>query len=286
MFQRAITALVTPFDGGKIAENTLRELIWFQCAEGTHALVVCGTTGEGITLDAEERRHIISAAKEESKIPVIVSTGDVCVKRAIEKTLEAERLGADGVLVVTPYYNCPSQEGLCRYFERVAESTSLPLILYHHPRRTGVSLTFESFERLSRVKNIVGVKEASGNVSLILKILHHLPEWTVLAGDDAMILPLMAIGAKGGISVLGNLFPSKIKELISKQEQGVLGQIYPFLEGVACDVNPVPIKAMMELAGLCTQECRPPLAPLSHKDHLELKELVLSSPLVPGAVYE
>ena len=286
MFQGAITALVTPFDGGKLAENTLRELIWFQCAEGTDALVVCGTTGEGITLDAEERRHIISAAKEESNIPVIVSTGDVCVKGAIEKTTEAERLGADGVLVVTPYYNCPSQEGLCRYFETVAESTSLPLILYHHPKRTGVSLTFESFQRLGKVKNIVGIKEASGNVSLVLKILHHLPEWTVFAGDDAMILPLMSIGAKGGISVLGNLLPSKVKALISQQDQEILAELYPFLEGVTCDVNPVPIKAMMELAGLCNRECRPPLAPLIGQDHLQLKELVLSSPLVPGAVYE
>ena len=187
---------------------------------------MCGTTGEGITLNQEERRLIIRAAKDEATRPVIVATGDASLGAALEKTLEAEKMGADGALVITPYYNCPSQEGLCHYFEKIAEATSLPLLIYHHPKRTGVSLTFESLKRLSKIKNIVGIKEASGDVSFAMRIIHHIPDWAVFAGDDLMTLPFLAVGAKGGISVLANLLPSKIKTLIDKQDRKVFQEVF------------------------------------------------------------
>ena len=285
-FSGIITALVTPFKEGRLDEQGLRENIWFQIEEGIDSLLILGTTGEGATLTSEERKKIIQIAVEEKKVPLLVNAGDLSTARAIEKAKEAESLGADGLLMIAPYYNRPSQEGLALHFEAIAKETALPIILYNHPKRTGVELSLDVLKRLSKQKNIIGIKDASGSIPYAAAILDAIPEFLLFAGDDLMSLPLLSIGAKGLISILSNLMPHKMGEMIRNCDQSLYRALFPFMEGAQIETNPVPIKAMMELAKLPAGDPRLPLAKLSKENQAYLKDLVLSSSLIPAAVYE
>ena len=281
-FSGTITALVTPFKEGRLDEQGLRENIWFQIEEGIDALLVLGTTGEGAVLSTEEQKKVIQIAIEEKKVPIIVNAGDLSTVRAIEKVREAEKMGADGLLIIAPYYNRPSQEGLALHFETLAKETSLPIILYNHPKRTGIEFSLELLIRLSKQKNIIGIKEASGSIHYAARIRHAL----LFAGDDLISLPLLAIGGRGLISVLSNLMPHKVGEMVRSQNKELYENLFPFMEATQIETNPVPIKAMMELAKLSAGDPRLPLACLAPENHRFLKELLFNSPLISTAVYE
>ncbi len=285
-FSGTITALVTPFKEGKLDEQGLRENIWFQIEEGINALLILGTTGEGATLSAEEQKKVIQIAAQEKRVPVIVNVGDVSTARTIEKVKMAETFGADGLLIIAPYYNRPSQEGLAQHFETIANETSLPIILYNHPKRTGVDLSLELLERLSTKKNIIGIKDASGSIPYAARIRSRLPDFHLFAGDDLMSLPLLAIGASGLISVLSNLMPLKVVEMVKNQDQTLYKELFPFMDASQIETNPVPIKAMMELSKLPAGKPRLPLASLTLQHQQFIKELILNSPLIPTAIYE
>lgn len=285
-FSGTITALVTPFKEGKLDEQGLRENIWFQIEEGIDALLILGTTGEGATLSAEEQKKVIQIAAQEKRVPVIVNVGDVSTARTIEKVKMAETFGADGLLIIAPYYNRPSQEGLAQHFETIANETSLPIILYNHPKRTGVDLSLELLERLSTKKNIIGIKDASGSIRYAAQIRNRLPNFHLFAGDDLISLPLLAIGASGLISVLSNLMPLKVCEMVKNQDQTLYKELFPFMDASQIETNPVPIKAMMELAKLPAGKPRLPLASLTFQHQQIIKELILNSPLIPTAIYE
>ncbi|QVL56780.1 MAG: 4-hydroxy-tetrahydrodipicolinate synthase [Simkaniaceae bacterium] len=285
-FSGTITALVTPFKEGKLNEQGLRENIWFQIEEGIEALLVLGTTGEGAALNPDEQKRVIQIAVEEKKVPVIVNAGDLSTDRTIEKVKEAEKMGADGLLIIAPYYNRPSPEGLALHFEAVARETTLPIILYNHPKRTGVELSLDLLVRLSKKKNIIGIKDASGSIPFAASIRHVLPDFLLFAGDDLISLPLLSIGAKGLISVLSNLMPHKVGQMVRNLDRTLYEELLPFMEMAQIETNPVPIKAMMELAKLSAGKPRLPLTSLTPDNQYRLKELLLNSPLIPQAVYE
>lgn len=285
-FSGTITALVTPFKKGKLDEQGLRENIWFQIEKGIDALLILGTTGEGATLSTEEQKKVIQIAAQEKKVPIIVNVGDVSTTKTMKKVKVAETLGADGLLIIAPYYNRPSQEGLAQHFEAIANETSLPIILYNHPKRTGVDLSLELLERLSIKKNIIGIKDASGSIPYAAQIRNRLPNSHLFAGDDLMSLPLLAIGASGLISVLSNLMPLKVCEMVKNQDQTLYKELFPFMDASQIETNPVPIKAMMELAKLPAGKPRLPLASLTFQHQQIIKELILNSPLIPTAIYD
>lgn len=282
-----ITALITPFTlEGKLDEEGLKENIKFQEEGGVDSLLLLGSTGEGEVLTPQERRRVIELAFEVANLPLIVGVGSLSTAFAVERAQEAERMGASGILAVTPYYNRPSQEGLYHHFESVAASTSLPLLLYHNPKRTGVALTLETVVRLAKISNIVGIKECSDSLSFAAALLAALPEFIVLTGDDVAAVPLLSIGGQGVVSILSNLLPDAMVELVAKRECSLYRSLYPFMELSTCASNPIPIKAMMEVAGFAAGSCRPPLTPLSSEQELKIRDLILYSPLVPKRVYE
>ena len=278
------TALITPFKEGTIDEQGFRENLWFQMDAGVEGVLVLGSTGEGETLTEKERFRLIQIAREETKgkIPLWVQTGDCATFRTLEKTEEAERLGADGVLIITPYYTCPTQEGVIRHFETVAESTHLPIMVYHHPRRSGVRLELETLRRLAKIENIIGMKDASGDISFVAEVLSQLPDFILMSGDDLLILPHLSLGAKGVFSVLSNLMPQKVCELIQNPSPSLYRPLFPYFRFSQCETNPIPIKAMMNRVGMEAGECRLPLTPLSQKYQKQMEALFLTSHQTPS----
>ncbi len=263
MFKGVITALVTPFNGGQLDEKGFRENVHFQLEGGVDALLALGTTGEGATLTTDERRRITEILVQESKVPTLIEVGDSSTARAITKIQEGEKEGVQGVLAIAPYYNRPSQEGLFRHFEALASASSLPIILYNQPKRTGVSFTVETLIRLAEIKNIIGIKDASGSISFAAEVMRALPDFLFFAGDDLMSLPLLAIGGAGVVSVLSNLMPKKMGEMVRTQDKALYHELSPLMILSQIETNPIPIKAMMEKAGFAAGECRLPLTSLS-----------------------
>ena len=280
-FSGVITALVTPFSNKKVDEEGLSKNIAFQIQEGINGLLTLGTTGEASTLSLSEQKRVVEVVIREAqgKVPVYINVGDNCTEKTIEKAHMAEQCGADALLAVTPYYNRPTQEGLFCHFKALALSTSLPIILYHHPPRTGVSFSFKTIKRLIEFPNIIGIKEASSNFPLITKMLHAFPrQWVVFSGDDSLTLPLMALGAQGVISVLSNLLPGPILKMVNLAKKGNFeearkrhSKLFPYYELSTLETNPAPIKAMMHEANLFSGPCRLPLAPLSIENREKIK---------------
>src|SRR5512146_127003 len=218
MFTGSLIAIVTPFRNGKLDERAFGELIEWQIANGTNGIVPCGTTGESATLTHEEHHRVVKLAVEVAnrRVPVIAGTGSNSTEEAISLTRHAKEAGADGALLITPYYNKPTQEGLYRHYKAVAEAVEIPQILYNIPGRTGVNMVPATVARLCGLKNIVGIKEGSGSVQQASEIVQTCGERiTVLAGDDALTLPMMAVGAKGVITVAANLVPKEMAHLVS-----------------------------------------------------------------------
>ncbi|MCI8741952.1 MAG: 4-hydroxy-tetrahydrodipicolinate synthase [Lachnospiraceae bacterium] len=282
IFEGAGVALVTPFrEDGEVNYEKLEELLEEQIAGGTDAIISCGTTGESSTMSHEEHVEVVrfTCQKVKGRIPVIAGTGSNSTKEAVYLSREAQKAGADGLLLVTPYYNKATQGGLVTHFKKIAESVSIPVLLYHIPGRTGVTMTPETIVTLCKeVPNIVGVKEASGNFSAIAKIM-HLAEGCVdlYSGNDDQIVPLMSLGGKGVISVLSNVAPAQTHEIcaswlrgdVKKSMQMQLDAL-PLVDALFCEVNPIPVKAALNLMGKEAGPLRLPLTEMEpeHKEQL------------------
>ena len=283
VFEGAGVALITPFkDNGEINYEKLEEILEEQIAGGTDAIVACGTTGEASTMTHEEHLDVIRFACEKVKgrIPVVAGTGSNCTETAVYLSQEAERLGADGVLVVSPYYNKATQEGLYRHFSAVAESIKIPVILYNIPGRTGVNIAPETIAKLcENVENIVGVKEASGNFSAIAQLM-NLTDGRIdlYSGNDDQIVPMLALGGKGVISVLSNIAPRQTHAICEaffagnvKESARLQLAAIPLIEALFCEVNPIPVKAAMNLMGKETGPLRMPLTEMEPQNQERLK---------------
>ncbi|MCK5287232.1 MAG: 4-hydroxy-tetrahydrodipicolinate synthase, partial [Thermodesulfovibrionia bacterium] len=223
MFRGSIVAIVTPFKDGKVDENALSRLIEWHISEGTNAIVPCGTTGEASTLDYDEHYRVIELTMNtvQGRIPVIAGTGANSTDETIMMTEKAKEMGADGALLVTPYYNKPTQEGLYRHYKKVAEKVDIPIILYNVPSRTGVNLLPQTVARLSEIKNIVGIKEATGDMKQVSEVIRLCGDrLTVISGDDFTTLTLLALGGKGAISVLANIVPRSVSMMFTAWEKG------------------------------------------------------------------
>jgi 4-hydroxy-tetrahydrodipicolinate synthase len=280
MFKGSIVAIVTPFKNGKIDEESLRELVEFQIENGTDGIVPCGTTGEASTLDYEEHDRVIEIVVQQTRkrVPVIAGTGSNSTAEAIEITEHAKRVGADGALLVTPYYNKPTQEGLYRHYKTIAEAVALPQILYNVPGRTSVNLLPETVARLADIPNIVGIKEASGSLQQASEVLSLCGDRIdVLSGDDFITFPLMACGGVGVISVTANIMPKEISSLVDAFTAGDMDEarrlhlkLLRINNAMFIETNPAPVKTALALMGKCDDELRLPLAPMSEANRNKL----------------
>ena len=271
-FKGCGTAMVTPFRKDlSLDEDALRRLIRRQIAAGINFLVPCGTTGESPTLTHEEHLRVVAITLEEAKgkVPVLAGAGGYDTRKVIEMAREIERMGANGILSVTPYYNKPTQEGLYQHYKAIASAISLPIILYNVPPRTNVNIEPATMLRLSEIENIIGVKEASGNIAQMTQVIQQMPEeFTVLSGDDALTLPLVAMGGRGLISVVSNEIPAEMTRLVQSCLEGefataraMLRKILPLIEVNFIETNPTPVKAAMAEMGLLEAVWRLPLVP-------------------------
>ena len=266
------TALVTPFTkNGDLDEAAVRRLGRRQIDGGVHFLVPCGTTGETPTLSAEERLRIVEILVDEARgqVPILAGAGGYDTKEVIHVAREMERLGVSGLLSVTPYYNKPTQEGLYQHFKAIAESTPLPIIVYNVPGRTGVNVEVATLARMAEVPNIIGVKEASGNMTQMCEVAAVVPtDFLVLSGDDALTLPLMAIGGKGIISVASNEAPAEMVQMVEAAERGNFeearrwhAKLLPLMQVNFVESSPGPVKFAMASMGLCELSYRLPMVP-------------------------
>jgi len=278
MFKGVFVAIVTPFKNGKIDEEALRGLIDFQIAGGVDGIVPCGTTGESATLNHEEHDQVIRIAVDacKGKASVLAGTGSNSTQEAIQLSRNAKNAGADGLLQITPYYNKPNQEGLYHHFSSIADAVDLPIVLYNVPSRTSVNMVPETVVRLAKIEKIVGIKEASGSLQAISKIIDNCgKDFTVLSGDDPLLWPILAIGGKGVISVTANILPAKVAALCKAAAIGDIAEarslhyeLMDINDSLFIDTNPIPVKAALHLMGKIENELRGPLIKLS-KDTLE-----------------
>ena len=264
------TALITPFKrDGSVDETAVRRLVRRQIDGGIHFVSPCGTTGEAPTLSDREKLRVCELVVEETarRVPVLAGAGGYNTRETIELIKGLERIGVDGILSVTPYYNKPTQEGMFQHYKAIAESTSLPIVLYNVPGRTGVNLEVQTVVRLSNIRNIVGVKEASGNLVQMSEIVAAVrSDFLLLSGDDPIAVAVMAIGGKGLISVASNAVPSEMVQVIELAEKGdfaaarrLHGWLLPFLQVNFVEANPIPVKAAMAAMGLIEETYRLPL---------------------------
>ncbi|MBA3815376.1 MAG: 4-hydroxy-tetrahydrodipicolinate synthase [Parachlamydiaceae bacterium] len=286
------TALITPFDKeGNLDEEGLRQLIRHQIDNQIDGVVLLGSTGESPTVTKEEQKRIILTGREETsnKTLFMIGTGSYSTAQTIENSVLAQKLGADCALVVTPYYNKPTQEGLYQHFKALAKAVDLPIVIYNPPHRTGQNLLTETLKRLLDIPTIIGIKESTGNITQMSEVVEVVREWrpefNVLTGDDALTLSMMALGGCGVISVVSNLIPAKIKELYLAAANGDFAlardlhyRLMPLFKAAFIETNPIPIKAAMNLCGFPAGECRLPLCALSVENMSEL-QLTLSSNL-------
>lgn len=282
------TALVTPFDSnGKIDWPSFRELLSFQKISGVHGVVVCGTTGESPTLSQDEKKELILATLTElngSSVQVYAGTGSNDTKKSIEFSQWASEQGVQGVLIVTPYYNRPSPQGIENHFRSIAESIDCDIMLYNIPSRAGVGLSLDTLLKVAQIKNITSLKDATGNLAWASEIISEIQKnhlhLSILSGDDPTFWPLLSIGGQGVVSVASNLIPKEMVQLYEAFEENNLRKglelhqkLYPFFQGIGVEVNPVPIKNALFLSGLCkTPSVRSPLAPLLPKNLQYLSE--------------
>lgn len=284
LFTGACTALVTPFLNHEINYPMLEQLLRRQLDAGIEAIVICGTTGESPALSDEEKLELFRRAKKYvgTTCRIIAGTGSNCTKRAAQLSKKAEQTGVDGLLVVSPYYNKANTDGLYRHYEAIAAATQLPVIVYNVPSRTGMDISPESFSALSRISNIVGIKEASADITKFTKILRLCGErMTVWSGNDDMTVAAAALGAKGVISVLSNVCPVLTQAMTRAALDGDFDtaaalqiQLQPLVEALFSDVNPIPVKAAMTIIGYDCGDCRLPLGKLSEEKRSRLKQLL------------
>ncbi len=285
MFRGTFTALVTPFRDGAIDVSPLEKLIETQIAAGITGIVAVGTTGESPTLSHEEREQVIRLAvtTANKRCQVLAGTGSNVTHHAVADTQMAEKLGADGALLVAPYYNKPSQEGLFRHFKAIADGTSLRVMLYNIPGRCGVDIGPDTVARLAtECRNIVSIKEAGGSVERVSELRRRLPEsFTILSGDDSLTLPFMSVGAAGVVSVVSNLFPAEVCALVRAFESGDVKlaqklhrKLFPLFKDLFIEPNPVPIKTALGWRGDMSSECRLPLCEMTAPNQAQLRKTI------------
>jgi len=282
MFEGVTVALVTPFRQGKVDFGKVEELVGWHVEQGTDCILPCGTTGESPTLSHDEHDKVIDtvikAAK--GKVKVMAGTGSNSTAEALRLTTHAADSGADGALLVVPYYNKPTQEGLYRHFKTVADAVKIPLVLYNIPSRTGVGLSTETICRLAEIENIVGVKEATGDVNQTSAILAEARggKLTILSGDDSLTLPIMSVGGKGIVSVVANIIPRDVKAMVAAYNAGDVRKaaerhtrLFPLCKAMFIETNPIPIKTAMKRLGMVTGELRLPLCEMLPADEAKLE---------------
>jgi 4-hydroxy-tetrahydrodipicolinate synthase len=290
-FHGSIVVLVTPFRNGQVDEAKLRELVEFHVKHGTNGIVACGTTSEdpGLSHDEHERVVEVIVHTAAGRLPVIVGTGSNSTAHTIELTRHAERAGAQAALVVSPYYNKPTQEGLYRHFRAVAEATALPIFVYNIQSRTAVNVETDTLARLRRdCRNVVGVKEASGSLDQMSQVVAACgPDFIMLSGDDSLTLPLMAVGGHGVISVIANIVPRDVAEMTHaaldddwKRARDLHYRLYPLAKAAFLETNPIPIKEAMAMAGMIEPEFRLPMCRMSEANRERLRAVLTSYGLV------
>jgi 4-hydroxy-tetrahydrodipicolinate synthase len=282
MFQGAMVAIVTPFKDGQVDEDGLRQLIEFQIAKGTKGIIPCGTTGESATLSFQEHERVVAITVEQAnkRVPVIAGTGSNNTAEAVRLTQHAKNVGADGALMISPYYNKPTQEGLYQHFKKVAENVDIPIILYNIPGRTSVNMEVDTIARLAQIKNIVGIKEASGSMKQITDIIARCGEdFAVLSGEDFLTFPLMCVGGKGVISVSSNIIPTDMAELCDLCLAGnyvaarkLYYRLLPLCHALFYETNPAPVKAALAMMGMIASDAvRLPLVSMSAANRERLR---------------
>ncbi|MHC4138310.1 MAG: 4-hydroxy-tetrahydrodipicolinate synthase [Planctomycetota bacterium] len=282
MFTGSIVAMVTPFKNGIVDYDKLGELVEYHIKNGTNAIIPCGTTGESPTLTHSEHGEVVGKAIETSngRVPVIAGTGSNNTSEAISLTRHAKEAGADGSLIITPYYNKPTQQGLYDHYKAILEEVDIPIIIYNVPSRTGVSISPETVARLFEFNNIVAIKEATGDMDQASQIL-NLCDITVLSGDDSLTIPLMSIGGKGVVSVIANILPREVSELVSsflngevEKSQSLHRSLFPLCKAMFIETNPIPVKTAMKLLGRLNGEMRLPLCNMSDEHRSQLKKIL------------
>jgi len=281
VFEGVFTALVTPFRGDAVDEEALRELIERQVEAGVDGVVPCGSTGEAATLSHAEHRRVVEVCVEAvgGRVQVLAGTGSNSTRESIELTLHAREAGADGALLISPYYNKPTQEGIVAHYAAVARATGLPLVVYNIPGRTASNLLPATLARLAELDGIVGVKESSGDLVQISRAIALCPEsFSVLSGDDVLALPTIAVGGHGLVSTTSNLAPRQVVELVGAARAGDLARaralhlrLLPLFDALFCETNPIPVKAALALLGLVEDEIRLPLTPLGARSRERLR---------------
>jgi 4-hydroxy-tetrahydrodipicolinate synthase len=283
MFTGSMVALVTPFKNGAVDWQSLEGLVDFHLQNGTHGIVPCGTTGESATLTHQEHDEVIRAVIKavNKRIPVIAGTGSNSTEEAVRLTREAERSGADGALMISPYYNRPTQEGIYQHYKRVASEVGIPIIIYNIPGRTGSKIEPETLARLAEVKNIAGVKEATGSVDQAIDVIRLCGDkFAVYSGEDSLIFSLMALGGKGVISTVANVAPKETAQLTQACLRGdwdkgreTQFKLVPLIRSLFIETNPIPVKTALSLMGKCAPELRLPLTAMSEGN---LKKLIVA----------
>lgn len=284
MFKGSLVAIVTPFENGRLDEKRFSALIEFQIKNGTSGIVPCGTTGESATLSLEEHERVVEFTVHTTKgrIPVVAGTGSNNTKEAITLTKHAKKVGADGALLISPYYNKPTQKGIYLHFKTIAEEVDIPIVLYNIASRTGINIEPDTVARLAQIKNIVAIKEASGNVAQMAQILNLCGDkLALIAGDDTLTLPVLAIGGTAVISVVANIVPAQMAEMVKLFAQGkieesrkIYYQLLPLINAMFIETNPIPVKTAMGMMNLIKPGLRLPLCPMLSANEQKLKKVL------------
>ena len=294
MFKGSLVAMITPFTkNDEVDEKGIKELVEFHIKNGTNGIVPCGTTGESPTLSHEEHKRVVELTIKAvaGRVPVIAGTGSNSTREAFDLTSHAKKSGADGALVVVPYYNRPTQKGLYIHYKKLAEEIDIPIIVYNVPSRTGTNLLPETLAKLAELKNIVAVKEASGNLDQMTQIVELCGDKiTLLSGDDKLLLPLLSIGGKGVISVVANIIPRDVSDVVREFEEGnyqkakeiFLSKVYPLSNAMFYETNPIPVKTSAQLMGLPSGDLRLPLCSMSENNLAKLKAVLIKFGLLEG----
>jgi len=290
MFKGSIVAIVTPFKNNKLDEKALTDLIEWHISEGTNAIVPCGTTGESATLEYDEHYRVIELTVQlvKGRVPVIAGTGANSTSETVMMTEKARSIGADGALLVVPYYNKPTQEGLYRHYRTVAESVDIPIVLYNVPGRTALNMLPRTVERLADLKNVVAIKEATGDMAQVTEIINLCGDRiTVLSGDDFTTFPLIVLGGKGTISVSANVAPADLSAMCKAANEGDIEEarrlhykLEPLNKGMFIETNPISVKTALSLMGKIEEEMRLPLCPMAAENKEKLKNILKNYGLI------
>ncbi len=288
IFTGAGVAIVTPFENGKVNYEELGRLIDFQIENSTDAIIICGTTGEASTMPDKEHLEVIeyAVAKTAHRVPVIAGAGSNDTAHGVELSRGAQKLGADGLLIVTPYYNKANTSGLIQHFNAYSKAVDIPIILYNVPSRTGVNISMEVLKEVAKAENVVGIKEASGNISYAAEVAYTCPDLPIYSGNDDMIVPILSLGGKGVISVLSNVMPQETHDICQlyfdgkvKESAALQIKLFDLVQKLFIEVNPVPVKTALNMMGFRAGDLRLPLGEMSEANREKLRAAMIAAGL-------